>query len=259
MVFHHLQRGSINPALIQIPGACGEGSKFSTLNQIPAKSYAAFFTVKASSSNRCTHKEKAPESDKGFPWLPTTVQLCDPHILMDAFIPLGRATSLEVTMLMENAFPGQKVSSFLHQRQDRDRGYIADSSHCGASRLEIASKSPREATPSTLSFQSCTGTGKDLGLEFLPNTGCKANAGLTTEPGSKAVWWHFLGPMGSRHIFVLSFIVSHQSPEILSLIGAPLGCCSQDFSKVTQHYGMGRDTDDYKLECRKWLQRLQSN
>ena len=85
------------------------------------------------------------------------------------------------------------------------------------------------------------------------------NAGLTTEPGSKAVWWHFLGPMGSRHIFVLSFIVSHQSPEILSLIGAPLGCCSQDFSKVTQHYGMGRDTDDYKLECRKWLQRLQSN
>lgn len=50
------------------------------------------------------------------------------------------------------------------------------------------------------------GMGKDLGLEFLPNTGCKANAALTTEPGSKEVWWHFLESMGSSHMLVLSFI-----------------------------------------------------
>lgn len=75
-----------------------------------------------------------------------------------------------------------------------------------ASCLEIESESPMEATPGTLSFRSCKGMDEGLSLEFLPNTGCQADAGLTTEPGSKEVWWHFLESMGSCLILVLSFI-----------------------------------------------------
>lgn len=47
----------------------GEGSRFSALNQIPAKSWAAFFTFKASSSNRRTKKRhlRVAKGLLGFP------------------------------------------------------------------------------------------------------------------------------------------------------------------------------------------------
>lgn len=214
---------------------------------IPAKSYAAFFTFKASSSKDAQTKKRHLRVTKGLLGFQSSSASPTPN---GCFYPLGRAASLELTRLMENAFPGQKISSFLHQRQAVTEG-TGQSRHCGASCLEIRSKSPREATAGTLSFRSCTGMGKDLGLQFLTNTGSRLmmQDWLQSQEGSMAAFPRTHGIQSRLGTLSHSLVTSPPHNQQHCWAAAPR--TSQKWPSGSQHYGMGRDTDDYKLECRK--------
>lgn len=80
---------------------------------------------------------------------------------------------------------------------------------------------------------SCRGMGETPGPESLPKAGCKADCRVNHR-ARKQGSMPFPDSVGSSHLWELSVsFTSHQSPKILSLIGAWLGCCSQASSKVT--------------------------
>lgn len=75
--------------------------------------------------------------------------------------------------------------------------------------------------------------GETPGPESLPKAGCKAGCRVD-HSARKQGSMPFPDSVGFHHLWELSVsFTSHQSPKILSLIGAQLGCCFQASSKVT--------------------------